>query len=393
MRKNRIIINVILVVMMSLFICGCGKKVENENTNDIVENMEENIEEDNLEPSFTNFSDVDQHKSTVVSELEQVFTQNDIPYAITSNGDVLLGSESSYTLLDDEYDITEVAYSLYNPELNTIDTVFSFKYEVHEEKGMEIDSKHSKWLYEMLKYFGCNEFSSVENMVTQLNESDDVLVETESVYIEARKYVCYASAIIREECDFTSSEYKYMDFASLDERENYMGTLESEIEAKFAEYKSKGGNIVDADGNPLVRFRCMDANDEANMDNDLGIMVSLLEISGQQEYKKDGLELLKIICDYIGIENMTNMNVTSQEIAEQLMTYVEMEVYFADKDEPFFSWQQEGGWDRLFSPVEYFDSNVFGIQYENARYYEWNRGDNVYKGIYIPATVQGLKNR
>lgn len=383
--------------MMTFFMSGCGNSVDN---NDIVEETDEReVVEEKEETSseseivFSDFSDISKHKNDVVSEMGQIFTQNNIEYNLTSNGDVLLGSESSYVLLDRQYGITEIAYSLYNPGLNTIDTVFSFKYEIHEEKGIDAESNHSKWLYDMLKYFGCDAFSSVEDMVEQLNGSDKVLLESDSVYVEARKYAYYAAAIIREECDFNLPEYKYMDFGSLDERESYMETLESGVQEKFEQYQSEGGRIVDSNGNPLISFRCMDANDEANMDNDLGIMISLLEINGQQEYKEDCTELLKIMCDFIGTENMTNMDITSTEVAEQLLTYVELENYFSDRDEPLFTWQQEGGWDKLFSPVEYFASNPFGVQYENARYYEWNKGDNVYKGIYIPATVQGLKNR
>lgn len=398
MKKKLLLISIMFtLIMISMYGCKNTPNTDNvpEEITDEPETILEEIEEDvSSEPEvvFSDFSDVVQYKTATIAELEQIFSQNNIGYTLASNEDILLGNESSYVLLDHQYGITEIAYSLYYPTLNTVDTVFSFKYEIHPEKGMDAESKHSKWLYDMLNYFGCNTFSSVEDMVEQLNESNSVLVESDSVYVEASTYTCSASAIIRKECNFSTPEFKYMNFDSLDERTNYMETLESTVEERFSQYQSEGGNVVDSNGNPLIRFRCMDANDEAGMDNDLGIMVSFLEINGQQEYTKDCIELIKIICDYIGIENMTNMGITSADIAEQLMTYVELENYFSDKDEPFFSWQQEGGWDKLFVPVEHFHSNPFGVQYQNARYYEWNKGDNVYEGIYIPATVQEIKN-
>lgn len=404
MRKMRVFVSLMIGISLMFSLCSCEKS---EDSNVVTEESVEESIKNNVEPAeleekeevFVDFSGITQHKKDMLNDLGEIFTQNDIGYTSTSNGDILLGDEQSYSLLDISYDISEIAYSLYNPALNTIDTVFYFGYGIHKEKGLEADSKHAKWLYDMLNYFNCNIFSSVDDMTSQMNNVTyglgKVFVESDSTYVEVKNYGYFASAIIREQCDYKLPEYKFMNFDSLEERESYMETIESEIREKFEQYQTEGGNIVNANGDSLVKFRCMDGNDESGLDNDLGIMVSIMNIDGSQEYSKDCLELLKIMCDYIGIENITDMDITSEEVAEQIMTYAELENYFDNKDIPFFSWQQEGGWDSLFAPVEYFNSNPFGIQYKNVRYYRWNfnGGDQVYKGIYIPATVQGIKNR
>jgi len=239
----------VLTMAVAMIFTGCGKSesVSKQDSGEMTNYSSNTKKEDTQEKattskeiqkvSITTYEELDAYETDRMKTIISAFEDNGISYGLTDNHRFIYNQENTYQILDNDYDIYQVGYSMYNANTNVVDTVVSFNYEFHPEKGLSSDNINIKMLYSFIhttdnaelkeKYRTCEELVA-ELMTAVDNETTNAIYNTENSRLtlnveNTSKYIINFAEVDRVSCNIAvQTEPTYKEFVSYREYEDYI---------------------------------------------------------------------------------------------------------------------------------------------------------------------------
>lgn len=414
MKTTKILVT---LIVLSLLFVGCGKTESISNSEGTSEQRKENInvQGDNVEQiAITTYEELGIYESARIDKIISAFEDSGVSYELTDNQKYLYNLETSYQVLNKEYKINQIGYSMYDSNVGAIDTVVSFEYEFHPEKGLSIDDANIKLLYAFIQTTDNAElkekYKTCEDLVTGLTDavnsgtmSTIYDIGNSRLVLEVQnesKYIIEFAEVDKVSCNIEQPEQVYMEFDSYDE---YQAFINHGLTEGIKEYiLSKDERVIDTTGgnntekltdsetlhitcnmasvdistlmtdNMRVDIWCRQNRD--NIDNNFELFANL-SVSFDDDHFELAESYVRLAIEYLKEENILSADVNVNDCISDIMSQAQMikrfKVEHSSIAEQWFDLNSLGGYEMY--------SQVIGK-------------DNTSSKIIIPVKVEGLLN-
>ena len=351
---------------------------------------------DDNDEVLDSLNSISDKKSEIISRYQKIFDLSGVPYEVLPNGDTLIGTETSYKILDVDYSVGELISAIYYPSDDVVKVGVNLTFDYHPEKGLDKENKHVKLLYNILSELEA--YTSIDEMISDMTDSTEysngMYAWETSAFSDTQtmKFSCYEQI----NCDF-SNDLQFVQFDDLDIRNSKM-----EEYVNLVNKRLKENGFSD---NRIVRTQIKDGweNDTyaRKIDNDLGIVVRFNEINTLSDNILEAVNIVKIYVDcsneVFGIQTPYSSELLAQDIVSRarLLSY--------NDDNGVFRICQESEYQKVNLPcnelLEQYINPVDAIQYKQSGYfidslgwYSDKEGSMIIE-YYIPIQVDGLQNK
>ena len=408
--KNKALKVLAMVMVAGTLLTGCGKSEETNNvsnatkpiTNVVADNTKasETFEQVEREATseveeqevLTTMEAVEKYKDNKMAAYRAAFDGNQISYGMTANEDVLYLLDETYQIFETDYDIEQVAFSVYDYHQQRIQSVISYVYDYHPEKGLSVDDPYVKLLYELIQITGdeflLSKITSCEALVTKLQglgegncicatDNCRLAIEKEEASVYSIRFAYIESVNTNVVAEPTYIEFEtyadYQAFCDTLKCENLVDNVIANDNYEMVAYGRDGASFVltpVGEQQAFILFEVKNASIAYGVENNfakkIDIQVCLMEDAPLEEIKSaECRECITKVLKYIGD---TNLDV--DKVTEEMITYKQLKELGIENI-------RAGRW---------FDVDVVGLemgQYPYIKEYS----------VYIPIKVEGLLNK
>lgn len=412
--KNKAFKVLAMVMVVGTLLTGCGKAEENGNvsnatkpvTNVVTDNAKESETVEQVEgdadaevveqEALTTMEAVEKYKDNKMAAYRAAFDGNQISYGMTANEDVLYLLDETYQIFERDYEIEQVAYSLYDYHHQRIQSVISYEYDYHPEKGLSVDDPYVKLLFELIQTTGdeflLNKFTSCEALATELQGlgAGNCVCATDNckLMIEKKEAAVYSIQFAHIEYLDTNVtvEPTYMEFATYADYQAFCDTLKYENlvdnvianpNYKVWDYGTDGKYFTLATVEDKKKFIACEVKDakvaygiENNFAQEISIDVFAEEHTVNGEIKfAENEECITKILNYVG-----DTNIDIEKVIEEMITYRQLRELQIDYTSS------------CCIAADWFGIDMSGIEMGQ---YPYIKGISVF----IPIKVEGILNK
>lgn len=339
---------------------------------------------------------INEYKKNRVEKYINCFKNAGVEYNVSANGCYVVGKDTEREILDKKYRILELSCSLYSQYKNTINNGVEVQYQVHKELGLEESDPHTKLIYEFYSMaennpVDLNNFiSTVNDALDQKNEDPILEGDTYSVYLSISRsdvvpstvhFVSYDSV----PCNLSQSEdYNYLEFDSLEEREDFIDRVESTI------------NDNDLNVKGIIHEYANESNLKSH-DNNLGLAMkfTLYASFTNGVPVEDYRDLLVKPIEAIGLDYIIDKDVTAEDIANEIISCSQIRKY-SEETKMYIEYNPDyRDYNTCALREKYAFNPLRCQQYAGLTYgvcgVVMDDFDTMH--LFVPAKVQGLKNK
>lgn len=266
--------SIVLIMIAAMILSGCGKEekvVDNgtdaptnyESAEQMPVQNEAETQGNIQETAIISYEELEEYQSDRMAGIVAAFEDSGLSYELTENQKIAYNSDTRYLLLENEYKMYCIGYSMYDSGTGTADTVMSIKYEFHPEKGLSGDNEIVKLLYSFIQTADNVElkdtYKSGEELATGLMDTissgvtstvfdaanTKLVIEAEN----ASKFILKYAEIDRILCNIEQPEQSYKEFDSYADYKAYIEHegLGENLEKYIA---GKDNKVIDISENP-----------------------------------------------------------------------------------------------------------------------------------------------
>lgn len=406
-----------LLILVFIFMIGCesNKTQQTVESNQIEEketDSEDNLIEETIDSTsklidkLDTLEKINTKKEDIINTYTKYFEETGVPFEVTPNRNIILGTTYEYSILDTKYLVAEFVSSTYYPDDDVIKTAVNMNFEYHLEKGLDATNSHIMLLYKFLSDTG--DYLSIDQMISDMeNNSEKTGVGYKWENRTSGKGnvgVIEFASYYEEVCDY-NDEMSYVEFDSLDARTQKISEYFNLVNQKLSESGYGGVSEYGVSDNGIVRATIMDGweNDTyaRKIDNDLGLVVRF-KLNVLPEYLEYSINFVKTYIDCAYEIFQFEEGIPSEILAKDIVTRAKLIKY---SDETDCIRLYRGTED--YQDVKFPCNNLLGkdvnpisnIQYYQSGYFIDSLGlyskqkNSIIIEYYIPIKVEGLQNK
>ncbi len=408
-------IKMILVVISAVvFLIACesnkiAQSIDSDQSNKQV-NSEENLTEETVtdrEPidKLDTLEKINKKKQEIIDTYLKYFEEAGVPFEVTPNMDIILGTTSEYSILDTKYCVAEFVSSIYYPYDNVIKTAINMNFEYHLEKGLDASDSHIMLLYKFLSETG--EYSSIDEMISDMEnntEKTGVGYKWENRTVGGNTGVLEFASYYEEECDYIS-DIRYVEFDSLEARDQKVGEYYNFVDQKLKDNGYEGVSEYGVSDDGIVRATIKNGweNDTyaRDIDNDLGLVVRF-SLNTLPEYLEYSMNFVKTYIDCAYETFQLDEDNLSEILTKDIVTRARL-IRYSDETDCIRLYKGTDDYQDVEFPcnnlLEVDVNPISNIQYYQSGYFNDSLGwyskqeNSIIIEYYIPIKVEGLQNK
>lgn len=271
---KRVMKAIVLIMTATMILSGCGREekaidkgtdapTNYESAEQMPVQNEAETQGNIQETAITSYEELEEYESDRMAGIVAAFEDSGLSYELTENQKIAYNSDTRYLVLENEYKMYCIGYSMYDSVTGTADTVMSIKYEFHPEKGLSKDNEIVKLLYSFIQTADNvdlkDTYKSGEELATGLMDTissgvtstvfdtanTKLVIEAEN----ASKFILKYAELDRILCNIEQPEQSYKEFDSYADYKAYIEHegLGENLEKYIA---GKDNKVIDISENP-----------------------------------------------------------------------------------------------------------------------------------------------
>ncbi len=342
--------------------------------------------------SLDSLEKINKKKLDIISNYKTLFDSSGVPYEILPNEEIIVGTETSYQILDVDYSVGEFVSSIYYPNDNVIKTGFNLTIDYHEEKGLDKENPHVKLLYNVLAELGA--YTSMDDMIFDIENnyrfSNGTYAWENTVMngVYSINFACFEQI----NCDYDIGELNFASFDNLDSRNSKMEEYMNLVDRRLSESGFADDSVV----RTQVRDGWENDSYARDIDNDLGIVVRFNEIDTSAENIGNAIKIVKIYIDSANEIFDIQIPYSSEVLARDIVSRARLVRYNKENGvfrmRPTIDFPCNELLDQYINPIDTIQYTQSGYFIDSLGWYSDEEGTIIIE-YYIPIKVEGLKSK